>query len=941
MTRAATEGELLKLRSDGQKTDLYLTIHKPAVVYTALVNQTTFGDPVVQVAYDNGSGTLADVKIGMTLYVGSSAGAYDLGMVRIRKTPGAAIFYINEDSEIPWANNLYLTVVDEIGLWQKHLVMSGPVIYMDYDVSYTDQHKYLNPAPVMGANAVLWLDGDSVNFEPDAGDSWVLGSTISSYLWSAPGSSATSGLNTATPTITYNAAGTYRVSCTVTATNGKTTTGYRYVFVYDDDNLPATNFELLSCAGNYESGGWEFSVRMFDEADDVRDRSMVILHARDWYGLEEGSIGPIDGCENVIVMGWIAGESIHWDPEENYVTFDVRGPQAWFGQIPAYPVGVEYSGSDPTEWTSVLNLTVDKGLFHLLHWRSTATIMMDVILPGDTQYAPSVEAQVGNLWAQMTSIAEQMILAKPVCDRYGRLYVQVDTQYLGGSDRSEIPAVMTLTQDDLRENANITRETVQQAAHVEASGFAFNGSTATPLISKAPGRTYGRFGETIPVEQLLIPSQTRLNELAALIWARKNNPYPNVDLQLAANNRLVDVCPRQRLILSIGANDTVRGIVLVNQKLLPRRVEYEYDPNAGFLIVNVECEGETYTSVVGETIPYVPPPAIGTLPIGTLPDIRIPPLSPLPNITFPPYEPVDPQIPPEEGATCPTDAPANGPYDMHISGTVINTGSYYGQGKLRGMVRTSGHSNRTRYEINARWQELDGSTWVDTDDDSWYNVYALGPSGTVATGSKDAVTNSHKRTGTLDAGSVTLMDTLVVQLHSSLLVRPTGSPTAWFQRDFGALVPYVTGGASGGGYYALAYGNYSANNVWSWFRLSVKFPGISGPVLINQTAYASVVGATTSAISYLGGGYVYSPTNVTMYWGVGEPDVYGPTTLLSAAESYTMDENPYDGVGIQARYHWSGTHALTLYQTVHLYRPATKRIIIESVKLYNLCPPDA
>ena len=100
MSRAITAPELEKLRSDNQWSELFLAIHKPAVIYSARVNQATFSSPISQITYDGGSGTLANVKAGMTLYVGSSAGAYDKGMLRIRKTPSATIFYIGESAEI-------------------------------------------------------------------------------------------------------------------------------------------------------------------------------------------------------------------------------------------------------------------------------------------------------------------------------------------------------------------------------------------------------------------------------------------------------------------------------------------------------------------------------------------------------------------------------------------------------------------------------------------------------------------------------------------------------------------------------------------------------------------------------------------------------------------------------------------------------------------------
>ena len=97
LPRAATAGELIKLRSDNQSSRLYLTFLSPATVYTARLSAVPAStDSVTGITYTSGSGTLANVLADMTLLVGSSAGGYDIGMARIRKdgTTTAGTFYI-------------------------------------------------------------------------------------------------------------------------------------------------------------------------------------------------------------------------------------------------------------------------------------------------------------------------------------------------------------------------------------------------------------------------------------------------------------------------------------------------------------------------------------------------------------------------------------------------------------------------------------------------------------------------------------------------------------------------------------------------------------------------------------------------------------------------------------------------------------------------------
>src|SRR3990172_2355923 len=174
MARALTNPELTLLRSDGQFTKLYLAVFQPNTIYTALLSGVpSSNDRVYEISFDNGSGTLGDVKANMTCYVSSIGyGDYNLGMVRIRKAPIAGTFYIGLTSEIAWADNCFLTVVDDFDLWAKHATVASGVLSMDVEVGYSDQHSAFNPVPILGSHVVAWLDEATVDVEFDASDSW-------------------------------------------------------------------------------------------------------------------------------------------------------------------------------------------------------------------------------------------------------------------------------------------------------------------------------------------------------------------------------------------------------------------------------------------------------------------------------------------------------------------------------------------------------------------------------------------------------------------------------------------------------------------------------------------------------------------------------------------------------------------------------------------------
>ncbi len=633
MARPLTAPELAHYRSEYQRCRLFLAAPTPATVFTARLNGTPSStDKVYEVAYDGGSAGFADCIAGQTLFIGSEAGAYDKGVLRLRGTLAgvSGTMKIGETSEIDWSDNDYLTIVDDLALWPRHLWIDGAgVIFVDHDVAYTDQHEDCDPVPVLGTDAAKWLTGATVDVEFDASDSWVIGSTIASYSWAAPGASASSGMATATPTITYDAANVngYRVACTVTATNGKSFTGYRRAYVYDANNQPVTTFRLDDCSGDWASGGWQFKVTLWGEATraEIRDRAQIIFFARDWYGSTEISIGPVDDRENVVCVGRIAGESIEWHPEQGSVSFKVQGPQYWMSKMTGFPSGLEDFAGTPTGWVEFEDLTVDKGLWHFLHWRTTATLCVDMALTGDALQIKVFDAPLGSLWQQITQESERAILAHPACDRYGRLSVQIDSNLLPVVDRGGIPVVHALLKQDWHNRIGFERVILDAAAQINLSGVAYAGGSAATRFSVSPGRVPKTFGNIQRKERLALGDQTISNELTGLVAGKANNEYPALDIELAANHRMVDICPHQYLQLSVTAADTERGIVLTDFYIIPRRCSFRYDPATGELRTDITCEGYTLPELAITGDPPATPPAPPPIPLPPLPPAPLPP----------------------------------------------------------------------------------------------------------------------------------------------------------------------------------------------------------------------------------------------------------------------------------------------------------------------------
>lgn len=664
MARILTGTELGYQRRDGQRSRLYLDIHSPISVFTALVNgDPASDDQLSQVTYDGGSADFADVCIDQTVLVGTSAGAHDLGHARVRGNntlEGAPLsgvsgtLYLGEISEIVWQDNAYLTILDEFGLWPRHIrITDAGVIYMDYDLAYVDQHTDFDPVPVMGPHAIKWLPkSGEVIVRFDASASWALGETVDTWAWTATGCKSIAGDTTATPTITYDATGRFRVDLEVTVSGtGKVFTGRRYVRIFDKDDMPATQFTLDDCRGSFESRGWSFSVTMFDEANltEIRDRAMVILFAEDWYGSLETSIGPIISSgnllrANILAVGWIAGESIRWNPELGSVSFEVQGPQFWLSQMPGFPSGLEDVAGVPATWIEASDLTDRIALFHFFHYCSTASRMMDLYLYPDTTLAGAAlsegeERQIAVFNAPPSNLLDQAaqsvfasVRAHITCDRYGRMFAQRDLNEIPVADRTtgaggNAPAVQTITTADWRDAITIQRRIVTPLALLDSSGVAYKDASATALFSLSPGHVFRRYGDLEAMPQLAlwtgVSAQALANALCGLIAGKANNEYPVLNIPLAGNYRGFDIAPWQYASLTIASTDTERGIT-ESLSLIPRGLSFSHDPVSGVLLVDGEFEASTtpQDSRDGDVPPEPPDP----------PDPPDPPPGPTPPV---------------------------------------------------------------------------------------------------------------------------------------------------------------------------------------------------------------------------------------------------------------------------------------------------------------------
>ena len=572
MARAITANELVKLRGK-QSSRLYLALHQPSIVYSAQVDQVRFEVEPDAVAYKNGSGSLNDVKTGMTMLIGTASGKHDVGIARIRKAPSATTFYIGRTGGINWQNNLYLTVINEFRPWAVPVTYYNGVALIDEDIGYTDEHSYYRPVVVMGPPAVLWLNSSgTATLSPTASRSWVFDSEISGYSWSAPGSTAASGMNTAEPQVTYNSAGQYTISCTVTAANGKSATGYRTVFVFGANVKPIDVKSLRYCSGDAESGGWSAEVEIVDLAGAIiRDGTLAVLFTVDEFNGVVEVIGVPDGYGNILMSGWINGDTIGVKRGYGTVSFRIEGTAAWMGRLASLPGVIRKSENAAQAWDEFETSTVTRAVWHLLTERSTLGLCTDILLDTDGRRM-TFDLSGGTLREQIQQVcgSAQYIVNS---DRCGRVYGSIDPALRRESERNGYPVVMDIVKSDWADEMAIHEQT-EKVSLLEIKGIR-DDMPEERLISRAPGYLPRYGGDWRVVDGLVFDNQAHANFLSGQMLAVLNNRF-NVEVSLGMNNRFIDICPAQYVTLTLESGDTPFGAIFNAAKFFPRRVEYQF-----------------------------------------------------------------------------------------------------------------------------------------------------------------------------------------------------------------------------------------------------------------------------------------------------------------------------------------------------------------------------
>jgi hypothetical protein len=601
--------DLAALRSGQPHIRRWLSAAPRASVYTATVSAVlTDSDTggIHAITFSGGSGSLTDALPGFTLDIGTTAGARDVGALRLRKAPIAGTFYVGETA--PGAVHVqpghHLTVRRERRPWRvlPRIVGTDSGVgypdsfthYADYDLAYAAHNSAIQPQANIAADAAGnpvrpagWTDAGQTyrTLALYAGGSLALaaGASIASYAWNVGDGTITVGTAASVGiTVQFPAASVFRyVALTVTDTNGTTHTRHLPIWVHSAAHPPLSAFEIVRDART--AAGRALTLDLFGADDSLSAAAFPAGTTLCCW--EESAFGAAAAAPASVV-----GAALGWALEDaetlrvggrSRLRVEIGGVGAWLDRFAASPQTLRDTGAAPAAWDELAPLTADRAAHYALRRWSGALDLANFYPSGAGDRAESLTLDGATVWEQAANAAASGCCGVLGCDSLGNLWLRRDFNHLDAADRAARPTVLTLTAADWTDadGLEIDGQPAERVGIVEGTGIAWDGASA-PIraASIAPGRVGGSGSGRARLPAQILPPETAQEALNALTGHRRaalNNPRPAIRLTLVHPLDCLEPAWNEPVALT-WANGSLRSTTLTALKCLVTRIEVEH-----------------------------------------------------------------------------------------------------------------------------------------------------------------------------------------------------------------------------------------------------------------------------------------------------------------------------------------------------------------------------
>lgn len=625
------------IRASGNWMRVYVSFLTGNVVATGTITATP-ANGATTLAITVSTGSAANIKRGMTVYIKSAAGVLK-GVTRVRysdQTIDATNLPIRENARgtINIVSGDTWEVRDDIRLSDK-LVEADEAFNPD-GLAYSDQNSDQRPIACSGGHwagdvsmlPITTAGSASVTVDPDSAG------TVS-HLWTPPsGLTFASGTSTsANPTFT-GPAGEYWVTHAVTDTsNSETTTQYVGYKITDDNDPP---FEgLMEAPSGDEENGWSARFRPFDPVllTSIPDNCLAIVWKQEYIaGVQQSFGAAVPGRSHILMTGYLRREdgAFTGDTGVEELTFEIISPMARLQELIGYSK-VMISEASPDAWSEVKTLTVRRAILQIVAvYTSLQQSGFDFIVHSNYSDAvyPRFYLQKAEPLAQLRELADGRD-ARIICDRTGRFELQTRPELIPIGDRAAAVITLAIDSEDFVD-WSYTREHDGTVEIVECQGFTA-GSTPAPVFSRWPGLTPGTGNEATVVTRLIVDSQTDCNQRCGRRGAALNSVYMDANGLKQQAVDLTLVLPGSYHVFDFYGEyvqfdkvTTLRGLDFLDQLFYLKSATYEPD-DKGAGKVRLTLRTAT-NAVAGQT--YTPPlEADSNLPTINDPDLEWGPMA--------------------------------------------------------------------------------------------------------------------------------------------------------------------------------------------------------------------------------------------------------------------------------------------------------------------------
>jgi hypothetical protein len=585
---ALSAGELVSLRGNAStaakhQAEVYLSVCPNTNTYTARVNATPDTYPVVDITYDGGSGTLSDVRAGMTVLISHTNdrfAAFFRGYVR--KTPTATVLYVGANGDsADITNDDFVFVLDDYAIHEKLPRDVGGAPVPDWDVTWRRLQPliYDLPSVVVGyvnsvSTKLTWSATPTV-LKSDADST-----TSYTYLWEYPaGAAITVGADSdKNVTFDFNAGFDSWVHFTATDSNGVTHTRHIKVWAHDDNNPPAPMvFSDLSIScerpidvSDGSSMGYNGTVKAFDGVSAILDHTLVVSWVVQKYN---GTSTNIGSSGNVILLGRIRTEtnqvSYPDGQQDDSIEYSIEGPLTQLSSRRFPPIEI-LRATAPDSWNEVEGLTVWRAIHLILSEYSSFEEIHSLGFgsTGDDHQLPvGYATQGGDLLYSVADLA-QSINAIIQDSQSGEIEVVQRAIMLADAGRNALATIVNLTNSDYEE-ITVSRDPFHAIGSLMGSGGGYHSSdSSTNVYEVQAPRGYPGSGasdgqlhrQVLVADQTVTTERTEMELRAGHAYAAQQAPE-TIAAKLNPGYHFLLPSVDQWYTFTIAAGDTTGGKV--------------------------------------------------------------------------------------------------------------------------------------------------------------------------------------------------------------------------------------------------------------------------------------------------------------------------------------------------------------------------------------------